>query len=605
MTGPGRRAAGVRSGTIRVLGTLVAAATVAVLAACTGLPTSGPIIAGRAVDEPEVHPIKIVPQGPVDGMTRTEIAAGFVRAGAGFQENSDGPNVAQEFLAPPSAQNWRPTSQVTIVAPDVTATQLPNGSVQVKAKATATVSADGRYVELPPGSTASVTMGMTQVSGQWRAILPSGFGLWLTAIDFERLFQPVGLYFGATGSATLVADGRWLPSGSGLATSIASAVLAGVPDYLSGAVRTGFPSDAALAVDSVTVQQGVATVQLNDTVLNADEPDRRLMYAQLLASLLQDPPVSSVVIAVGRSQLQVAGRSSPVSALSQVGYAEPPSVGVDFVLLRSGTKLTSVSPASLGSTSPTSSSAVGGKIEWPAVPTSVKSLALARSGTVLAGIGGEGATLQLWQGGAAVTVSPFASALTRPSFDPAGYVWVGGTSDGSTGVWVVSPAARDRAQRVTALWLSGRRIVSLRVSPDGSRAAVISTNATGGEVRLDVAGIVRDSAGVPRTLDNPLQQADPLSDMEALTWLDSTSLVVVGRLAGSDVRRPFVALLGDGIGLRDGSEALLPPLPSAVSIESVGGVSRLIATGSDGRVRLLMGSDWQVLATEAVVVPGQ
>ena len=121
---------GRRSSSGAVLAAGIATMVALVLAACGGLPTSGPVRPGRAVDEAQVEPIRIVPQGPVEGASKTQVAVGFIRAGAGFQETADGPNVAQEFLVDSSAKAWRPTSTVTVTGYDLSATELASGAIR-------------------------------------------------------------------------------------------------------------------------------------------------------------------------------------------------------------------------------------------------------------------------------------------------------------------------------------------------------------------------------------------------------------------------------------------------------------------------------------------
>ena len=600
---------GRRSSSGAVLAAGIATMVALVLAACGGLPTSGPVRPGRAVDEAQVEPIRIVPQGPVEGASKTQVAVGFIRAGAGFQETADGPNVAQEFLVDSSAKAWRPTSTVTVTGYDLSATELASGAIRVSASALATVTDQGRYVELAPGSTVSATLTMTQVAGQWRAVLPEKFGLWLTPPDFERLFQPVRIAYVAKDRLALVADVRWYAKGSGLATSIARAEIAAVPPYLAGAVRDAFPAGSALAVDAVAVDRGIATVQLNDAVQRSDQTERTVMYAQLVTGLLQAQNVSGVSIVVGRTPLELSGVDLPVRSIDQLGLSVGHPTPVPFAVVRNGTTLQRVAPMDIAELDnrpnqrPSPSQTAASTL--PSVPAGWVWLAAAPDGSEVAAVGGDRKQLRRWRGDQPVDVAGVGTALVRPAYDDRGYLWEGGAdAAGRATVWVLDRAVDGSpARSISAGWLTGRAIVSLRVSPDGTRAAVVSRGSEGD--RLDIAGVVRDGAGRPTALAEPWRQADPLVTVRDVTWVDSDTLAVLGRTRTTDPMRPYLAPIGQGIGLRDPSGSLIAALPGAWSVTSVGGVRRLVVGTDDGLVHARAGNSWLTLhGVTEVVQPG-
>ncbi|MBK7273077.1 MAG: hypothetical protein IPI13_07860 [Actinomycetales bacterium] len=86
-------------------------------------------------------------------------------------------------------------------------------------------------------------------------------------------------------------DVRWFAGGPRLGTALARAQLGPVPDYLAGAVETGFPADVTLAVDAVSVDAGIATVVLTPPASAMDLAHRRAIWAQLVATLLRVPGV--------------------------------------------------------------------------------------------------------------------------------------------------------------------------------------------------------------------------------------------------------------------------------------------------------------------------
>ena len=110
--------------------------------------------------------------------------------------------------------------------------------------------------------------------------------------------------------------------------------------------------------------------------------------------------------------------------------------------------------------------------------------------------------------------------LTRPSFDLSGWVW---TVDHAQGTRVMaidagSGGAGDEATReISAEWIGDRDVSALRISRDGTRAAIVAGE--GESTHLYLAGVIRDSEGVPRGHGTPvrLEPTVPVSD-SYLNW---------------------------------------------------------------------------------------
>ncbi len=93
--------------------TVLAGALMVVLAACAGLPTSGPVNPGvRIVDDGTSGDIAFIPKGPVKDATPQQIVEGFIAAGTGPTNNWE---TAQQFLAPATRApgSRRPASRST------------------------------------------------------------------------------------------------------------------------------------------------------------------------------------------------------------------------------------------------------------------------------------------------------------------------------------------------------------------------------------------------------------------------------------------------------------------------------------------------------------
>ena len=86
----------------RFAGLLLVASTM--LAACGGLPSTGPVVEGRALGEVLNEPVRVVAVGPVDGASQEAVVRGFLRAGEDIDETR---TTGRSFLAPQSVDLWR------------------------------------------------------------------------------------------------------------------------------------------------------------------------------------------------------------------------------------------------------------------------------------------------------------------------------------------------------------------------------------------------------------------------------------------------------------------------------------------------------------------
>ena len=582
-----------------------------------GLPRSSDVLDGRRVGDNVAPRARIVVDPPSVGASQDVIARDFIRSGAAFQDVGDDQQVVgRSFLAPGSLDLWRPTAMTTTVfdaRTTPTIEHLPSDQVRLTVGAVATIDENGHYRELTPGTTTSVVFTMTKVDGEWRITLPEeGFGLWLSTDDFDRVFGAFNIYYLQTASRQLVADVRWFPTGPRLATALARAQLAPVPAYLSGVLDTEIPVGTRLAVDAVNVDLGgVATVTLTNSAQTIDPARRKPMWAQFLATLSQAPSVTAVSLEVqGIGKIPVANLPASVSSLSDLGYSRVTVAPATSGLLRTKDVIERVNPQNLDESSPVPpAKSSRAATDLPKVSESYVQLAVSPDGNDIAGVSAKRTELAHWRGTTGTTVPAFGSNLTDPMYASDGRLWIAGVADGVSRIWTldagvpigVAPAV------VKAPWLDTRRVVNLSVAPDASRLAVLSTQPDGTDNRLDIAGIVRNSAGLPVALADPYRQGEPLTAFVDVTWLDPMSLVVLAKDLEADPLRPFRVDIGQGVGLRrvgqlDLDQTLIREVPDATSITSRGGVRGLIVTTPKG-VLLRAGNAWseQTGVTEIVV----
>ncbi|MBB2985784.1 GerMN domain-containing protein [Terracoccus luteus] len=591
---------------------LAALAAVLVLAGCTGLPGSGPVVEGRELGDSVQQPIRVTPQGPFDGASPETIAKGFVKAG---EDGDEAHQIGKEFLTPSSVDLWRWSEQDVYVydslTNDLTARAVGNDRVEVSTTALARVTPEGRYVELAPGTVVKVTFALARVSGEWRVQLPrTGFGLWLDSNAFDRLFTNRSVYYVTPAGRKLVPDSRWFPNGPRLTTALARAQLEGVPGYLAGAVTTGVPARTGLTVNAVPVDgSGRAVVDLSNAALEADPDGRTAMWAQLTATLSQVSGVTSVSLAVDGSPLVLGGLSSVKSA-ADLGFEQVGPVLTDTALLRDGSRLTRIDPryipdSSVDDRAPDTKPRDG---DVTSIPDVWAFLALSVDSKEIAAVGVDRVGLSLWRATEEpLVLDPFGTELTRPAYDSSGFVWLGGLdTSGAPRVFTVGPTAggeRPAPKTVSVPWLAGRRVVALSVSPEGARLLIVTTKPDGSDPQLGVSGISRSANGEPTALATPWRQALVLDDVRDALWLGPGSFAVLGTLAGETGLRPWVGTLGAGLdgvrrrGAGDPASGRLAAVPRAESITSVGDQRGLIVVTDQDAVLARAGASWRRIAT--------
>ncbi|TQJ51682.1 LpqB family beta-propeller domain-containing protein [Phycicoccus sp. SLBN-51] len=571
---------------------LVVVVAAVLLAGCGGISSDSPVRPGLEVGAAAADPVKILFPGPASGSSPQQIVQGFLRAGAASDEEYE---VARSFLSLSSGTTWRPDSSIMVFTDDsaVSVKAVRENTVKAVAKVSASIDANGRYRDLPAGTTVEATFGLQKVAGEWRiSSVPDGFGLWLSASDVDRLYQPFRIHYVSTFDRSLVPDVRWFSVGKGLATRLARAQLGSPPAYLRGAVRSDVPVGTRLTVDAVPVDSGVATVDLTATKPGGDPVRRQNLWAQFVATLSQVPQVDRVALKVEGSDLDLPGVEKAPASLADLGFPQTPAAPAAQPLLRTANgDVFTVDPARIGEDRD------AGPARRRATPSSIAPgwvwLAASKDGKETAAVGGDRAELSRWREGRQIRVGRFATQLTRPSYDRQDFLWVGGQSDGSSALWVVNTridpedTARARPTQVAAPWLRGRSILAVRLSPDGQRAAVVSADAAGAKPRIDVAGVVRSANGTPESLAEPVALAPSLTLVRDLVWIDETRVALLGRMASTSPVRVWISQVGGRTTAAEASD-----VPAAQSITTVNGERGLVITTDGGRVLLRAGSSW-------------
>jgi hypothetical protein len=576
------------------------------LSACAGLPSSTAVQQGSLVGDPVLQPVRVQPDGPVPGATPEQIVRGFLRAGGGGFDDDHA--VARSFLARSIKDQWQPDSGVTVYTDDsgLKVEPLTPSTIRVTASVVAEVDGSGRYRETPAGTSAHAVFGMQKLGGSWRiSSPPKGFGLWLSADDMDRSYRSFTVAYVSKVSQTMVVDRRWFPITSGLATTLARAQVAPVPPYLTGAARTGIPAGTALAVDSVPVQSGTAVVDLSASALSANPDLRRAMWAQFVTTLMQVGSVSDVALEVNGAGLDLPDTPGHVSSVTSLGYQPQDYVSVETAILRTGSELSRVSSdRPLDQDQPPKPPNLPASSILPKIPAGWISLALSWNGQEIAGIGGDHGDLARWQWDRQFQLAKFGADLTRPSYDSMSGLWVAGEAGGAARVWVIdtsqTPMEKAIPRVIPVPWLANRTVLALKVATDNQRVALITSDRSGADEQVLVAGITRSASGAPVALAaEPLRVGWTLSAATDLTWVDDSTLAVVGRVSPKDVMGPQLVEIG-------GKITPMPPVAGARLVTNTGGLRGVVVLTDRGKILARAGNGWQVLQNGTdFLIPGE
>lgn len=562
-------------------GTAIAAAVAVLLAACTTVPTAGPVNEGPGVVT-SAPPFVPIPVGPRVDDVPIAIVNGFVNAAsAGFASDF---TVARQFLVGSAVTGWDPNEQVIVYDSGAIAPTFDpeTSTVTYDVPVAATIDDSGRMTEAADGTRETVTFQMAKDSnGQWRI---SGLdnGSIVATSTFDRLFTQVSLIFASVDETTQVPELRWLPQNKA-PTLAARELVEGPSQWLADAVHTGFPATSGLEVDSVVVTDGVATVPL--TAQSAGTADERaLAEQQMTLTLTNVPGIHSVDVTVGgvplgaddSAALQPAPLPSTLAAAfidGRLGAWD----GEDLWSVRDGVGSLPGSSTGLAQSfdEPLAAWIVGGD-------TLVTSDALGAGTSSLEAVAGDeeppATTMD-------VTERYTGSQLVAPSIDRHRWVW---TADGSGEDGLVAVAADGTAVDIAVDWLRGTTVQALSVSRDGARIAVLS-QASGKQV-LEVASIVRAADGTPLTIGEPLPAGADLGPSKDLTWVDDLTIGVLGTANGGVPSDLWLVDVG-------GATTALKTVTDAVDITAREGERSLVVVNAAGQVYVRSGTVWSHVAT--------
>lgn len=557
---------------------VAALAAVLLLGGCTGVPSSSapqtvePLHTAGASGGPTASPSP-------NADPRT-IVQSFLEANA---TNADGDTLARTYLTSAARNRWSDTF-ATIVADDysVGTYDARTHTVTVYGQVLGTLSSTGVYTPSllgigEGGPKRLFRYTIVKAGGQNRIDqLPNG--LLLSNHQFSTTFQQQVLYFYDASETYLVPDLRWsaLSDTAELATWLLTQLAAPVPPELQNAVSTDILPTQADA-RNLTVHLGSPTkIEIPGSSLLAPAVRDRLA-AQVGYTLFDALSEHTIMVTDGGKAVEIPSVGGVQFSAADFPSAKGPSPPDPTVYYLVNGQIHTETGKPLGG------ALSDGRYFF-------YSIALGRpqpdSPLLVAGVQGTGAAARLLVGtSAALRPTDVKGQLSRPAFAPGlAEAWIGA---GSNLYRVTSDGTSWKATQVPMPAVSGGgQVMAVRISPEGSRIAIVVSGAKASSAQLYVGAIVRGSGQVRIDAMQPVSPEGVA--VRDVAWLDSNKLYAIGTIAQSGEPRIFTTGV-DGTEWTNSTIGNLSAPPDSVTMTAP---ALAVWVSSNGYVWKYNGTEW-------------
>lgn len=526
---------------------------------CGSIPTDGSVNHyADPAQSASASAADIQAQGPSQNASPEQIVRGFIEAGIGANDDY---TVAREFLTPEFAQTWQPDDKTLVYGDQVNLKQGGKSEdFVVKVPVTTEIDKRGIATSFDAAENQDVNITVKQVDGQWR-IASAPNAIVISRANFEKVFTPFTLYFYDSTFTYAVPDMRWFADRSTVATSLVRVLLQGPAPYLEGAVSSAVPEGTQLNRNSVPVNGGTATVDVNtaEPAANLSQLDIERFQTQLTQTLSQLNGVQAIQLSV---QDQVLKQNSLDDYQAPVINPDvgPQVVGFSGKDMRMSENFRDDSNLTTIYTSDDS-------MQLPAMGYKRQNFAYLNAARN---------SLNWINSNTRKTVM-MGEMLTQPSFDQFQWLW-SSTSDGEVKAISIANRENQTPRTISADWLKDYTVSSLKISRDGTRAVIVTQS--GGESAVWMSGIKRGSDNTPEALMKPirLSSTGKVSDAQ---WYSDSSVLLADYSQGST---EIVNLSGE--------VNQIETLDGLASISAAPGSETALAHTQDASVYRLLDGRW-------------
>jgi hypothetical protein len=473
-----------------------------ILTACGSVPIESSIREGAILGSvPEGSIVRVIASNPQTGMTPEEIVSGFLNASASSDSNF---KIAREYLIPELRNAWEPTEEIKVYEGQGRINSLQENTVVFSAPLNSVIDKNSRIVLSEPDAQLVQEFSLKQIDNEWRIDLKNK-GILISRADLNRSFTTFPLWFPDASLQTLVPDNVVLPRATtGNPTRLVQLLLAGPGDYLAGAVVSAFPVGTALALNSVPVSNGLATVSLNETVLTADPYLREVLSSQIVKTLAKIPEIKTVRINVGSQSLVVPNTPIRQSTTDWEKFDPDFNREVGALAIENG-KIVKIDSESISAVSDDYFDSGA----WFAATANRKQNILAAVNINRTKMVVQNSSVEIPR---RITVE--GSLLRIPRTDIFDSVWI-------TGVNQVSVIQNNRSINVSIVGVTKQNVIEVIPSPDGVRVLLIVKTTYGTELRLGT--IVREDLSIK--INNLRKITRDGFAVSQATWQDETNVL--------------------------------------------------------------------------------
>ncbi len=457
------------------------------LGGCTGLPADGPVRTRSVADSGEGDAlIDYTPSGPEAGSAPVPLVDNWLTAMTATPLSTI---VAREFLTAGSSRSWVPERGTIVYGSQQLVPRA--GGVTLRLRDVVELDDRGAWRGDPTGGRGhDIELRLVREGGQWRIARPPN-RLLIPRTQLETQYQQFSLYFFDRSAKVLVPEPVHVPRGAQAPTLLLAGLLKGPSSRLRQVERTFFPAGSALDGISVPVSRtGTAEVPLSDQVLDADDRELTMMFAQVAWTLEQVPGVQRLRVTVGGSPVDLPGSREDVG----VGdFSEfDPSIAwasTDLFGVRDRRVVTFGTDEEQRVSGPFGALALGPR--WIAVDPLAQHVAgVTADGRTVVDSDRDGVPGRAARASDLRTVYPGGTDVLRPVFDLYGQLWVVDRTPVGARLSVVSGGS---TTPVTAPGLTGADVSRFLVSRDGTR--MVAEVRRGGRDGLLVSRVRRDTKG--------------------------------------------------------------------------------------------------------------
>lgn len=529
------------------------------LTGCAGIPYHSKVNVGDAFQAEEDPGLVIDAPSARPGESADAIVRGFIRAAASSRSDYF---VARSFLGGDLAAKWNSGTRVLIHESNLDVKQVSDTKFLVSVPVFAEIDEHGLFIKSPAGKVYEVEFDLEQIDGQWR-ITSTADGIILPRRIFTEVFSSYNVYFYNHDSTYLVPDTRWFVARSSIPTTLVAQLLNGPSEWLKDTLINAFPEGVTLAINAVTVENRVATIELNAEYLTTDAAQRGLIHGQIDATLRNISTIESSRITVNGQEvssssgdggiLPIAPRISDRPMITISGAS---AEGIGYVT-DNGFETTTSLQNRLADLSPIEI-VFNYASQKAAVVTSDRVYAISVS----------------------KTEQIFTGEFRSPSIDHTGRVWAINSSTNKLNVGDGSKILELNIPKIDNIFLS-----QVAISREATR--IVFVKQQGDEWQLWSAGIGYDTeTNFPSSIKTPLLLGYGQGTVQTITWQSNNTVLALVRASSSQ------QVLTQQIG---GNQSTVGLGWSVANIAATNVADAYFVLSSDGDLRQRVGDGWNMV----------